>query len=154
MFYPFSSQVTAMKTYMARPQDVEKQWYLIDAADKSVGRVATRVANLLRGKGKPQFTPHADVGDFVVVVNASKVKLTGQKLDQKVYYRHSGYPGGLKSVTARRLLETRPEEVLRKAVWGMLPKNKWQKKLIKRLKIYASDTHPHAAQRPVPLEEV
>ena len=143
-----------MKTYMARSQDVEKRWHLIDAADKSVGRVATRVANLLRGKGKPQFTPHADVGDFVVVVNASKVKLTGQKLDQKVYYRHSGYPGGLKSVTARRLLETMPEEVLRRAVWGMLPKNKWQKKLIKRLKIYTSDAHPHAAQGPVPFEEV
>jgi large subunit ribosomal protein L13 len=141
-----------MKTFMARSEDFEKKWYLIDAEGKSVGRVATRIATILRGKQKPEFTPHADLGDFVVVVNADKVVFTGDKLSQKVYYRHSGYPGGIKSVTAGRLLKEKPEEVIRKAVWGMLPKNRWQKKLITRVKIYRGGSHPHGAQQPEVLE--
>lgn len=141
-----------MKSYMAKSKDFEKKWFLIDARGKPVGRIATRIADVLRGKGKPEFTPHADIGDFVVVVNADKAVLTGNKWDQKVYHRHSGYPGGLRSITARKLQEKRPEEIIRKAVWGMLPKNKWQKKLITRLKIYAAESHPHQAQRPEPLD--
>lgn len=141
-----------MKTFMARSDDFEKKWYLIDAKGKRVGRVATRIATILRGKQKPEFTPHADLGDFVVVINADKVVFTGDKLNQKVYYRHSGYPGGLKSITAGRLLKENPEEVLRKAVWGMLPKNRWQKKLITRVKIYRGGSHPHGAQQPEVLE--
>jgi len=143
-----------MKTYMARTQDFEKKWFLIDAGGKPVGRVATRIANVLRGKTKPQFTPHADIGDYVVVVNAEKVVFTGKKWEQKFYYRHSGYPGGIKSISAGKLHEKNPEEILRKAVWGMLPKNKWQKKLIARLKVYSGESHPHEAQQPRPLEEV
>jgi len=143
-----------MKTYMARTQDFEKKWFLIDAGGKPVGRVATRIANVLRGKTKPQFTPHADIGDYVIVVNAEKVVFTGKKWEQKFYYRHSGYPGGIKSISAEKLHKQNPEEILRKAVWGMLPKNKWQKKLIARLKVYPGESHPHKAQQPQPLEEV
>lgn len=123
-------------------------WHMVDADGKTLGRLATKLAAILRGKDKPVFTPHADTGDFVVVVNAAKVRMTGKKLTDKLYYRHSGYPGGLKSVSAGTLLAERPEEVLKKAVWGMLPKNKSQKKLIKRLKVYAGRSHPHAAQTP------
>ena len=113
-----------MSTYMAKNGEFEKRWYLIDGKGKTVGRVATRIANILRGKDKPHFTPHADTGDFVVVVNAEKVKFTGKKWSQKTYYSHSGYPGGIKSITAGALLEKKPDEILKKAVWGMLPKNK------------------------------
>ncbi len=141
-----------MKTYMARSEDINKKWYLIDGEGKTVGRVATKIANLLRGKEKPQFTPHADTGDFVIVVNADKLKFTGKKWDQKNYYWHTGYPGGIKSITAEDLLVKHPEDILKKAVWGMLPKNKWQKKLITRLKIYAGNEHPHASQKPENLE--
>ena len=141
-----------MKTYMARSEDIEKRWFLIDAGDKIVGRLATKIANLLRGKEKPQFTPHADTGDFVIVVNAEKVHFTGKKWDNKIYYHHSGYPGGIKSISARDLLESKPEEILKKAVWGMLPKNKWQKKWISRLKIYSGQSHPHQSQQPLELE--
>lgn len=141
-----------MKTYMARSEDIEKKWYLIDGEGKTVGRVATKIANLLRGKEKPQFTPHADTGDFVIVVNADKMKLTGKKWEQKTYYWHTGYPGGIKSITAEDLVKKHPEDILKKAVWGMLPKNKWQKKLITRLKIYAGNEHPHAPQQPENLE--
>ena len=141
-----------MKTYMARTEDIEKSWHLIDAEGKPVGRIATKIAMILMGKDKPVYTPHADTGDFVIIINAEKVTFTGKKWSQKTYYSHSGYPGGLKSITAQKLFEKKPEEILRKAVWGMLPKNKWQKKLIKRLKIYKSDTHPHKAQNPIPLE--
>lgn len=137
-----------MKTYMARAEDIEKSWFLVDAENKTVGRLATGIANVLRGKDKPQFTPHADTGDFVVVINAEKVHFTGKKWDDKHYYSHSGYPGGISSVTAGQLLKDKPDEILRKAVWGMLPKNKWQKKLIARLKIYAGSTHPHESQKP------
>ncbi|HSE84052.1 MAG TPA: 50S ribosomal protein L13 [Thermodesulfobacteriota bacterium] len=141
-----------MKTYMARTEDIEKKWYLIDAESKTVGRLATKIAMILRGKEKPQFTPHADTGDFVVVVNADKVNLTGKKWDQKTYYWHTPYPGGLKTVTAGKLHKEDPEEILRKAVWGMLPKNKWQKRLIKRVKIYSGSEHPHKAQKPETVE--
>jgi large subunit ribosomal protein L13 len=141
-----------MKTYMARDVDIKKKWHIVDADGKTVGRLATKVAMTLMGKDKPQFTAHADSGDFVIVVNAEKVNFTGKKWNQKTYYRHSGYPGGLKSITAENLLKTKPEEIIRKAVWGMLPKNKWQDRLIKRLKIYTGNDHPHKAQEPEVLE--
>jgi large subunit ribosomal protein L13 len=141
-----------MKTYMARSEDIEKKWYLIDANGKTVGRVATRIARILRGKDKPEFTPHADIGDFVVVINADKVNFTGKKWTQKTYYWHTPYPGGLKSITAEKLFKENPEEILRKAVWGMLPKNRWQKRLINRVKIYSGTEHPHESQRPEALE--
>jgi large subunit ribosomal protein L13 len=141
-----------MKTYMARSEDIEKKWYLIDANGKTVGRVATRIARILRGKDKPEFTPHADIGDFVVVINADKVNFTGKKWTQKTYYWHTPYPGGLKSITAEKLFKENPEEILRKAVWGMLPKNRWQKRLINRVKIYSGAEHPHESQRPEALE--
>lgn len=141
-----------MKSYMARNDDFEKKWYLIDAQGKPVGRLATRVVSILRGKGKPQFAPHSDIGDFVVIVNADKATFSGRKWEQKTYYSHSHYPGGLKSIGAQELAEKKPGEIIRKAVWGMLPKNRWQKKLIQRMKIYVGDTHPHAAQNPEVLE--
>ncbi len=137
---------------MAKNEEMQKKWYLIDAQGQTVGRIATRIATILRGKDKPYFTPHSDNGDFVVVVNADKVRFTGKKLNQKKYYWHTGYPGGIKSITADELLEKKPEEILTKAVWGMLPKNKWQKKLIQRLKVYTNDAHPHTAQKPEILE--
>lgn len=141
-----------MKSYMAKNEENEQKWYLVDAQGQTVGRIATKIATILRGKGKPSFTPHADNGDFVVVVNADKVRFSGRKLTQKTYYWHTGYPGGIKSITADKLLEKDPGEVLRKAVWGMLPKNKWQKKLIQRLKVYNTNDHPHLAQQPETLE--
>ncbi len=142
-----------MKTYSAKPDEVVRQWYLIDAEAKTLGRLATQIADLLRGKGKPMYTHHIDTGDFVVVVNAEKVHVTGNKLEQKIYYRHSGYPGGLRQRTLAEQLERRPEEVLRKAVKGMLPKNRLAAAQLKKLKIYAGPEHPHAAQNPEPIEE-
>lgn len=141
-----------MKTYMARSEDIEKKWYVIDGDGKTVGRLSTKIARILRGKEKPQFTPHADTGDFVIVVNADKLKFTGKKWEQKRYYWHTGYPGGIKSITAEELSKKKPEEILKKAVWGMLPKNKWQDKLISRLKIYTGSEHPHVSQQPENLE--
>lgn len=138
-----------MKTYMARAGEVSRQWYVIDAQGKVLGRLATRIAMMLRGKNKPTFTPHMDTGDFVVVLNAAQVALTGRKLDNKLYYRHSGYPGGLKTITARHLLQKKPEDLLRHAVRGMLPKNSLGRHLLKKLKIYAGGEHPHQAQQPV-----
>ena len=140
-----------MKSYMARKLEVPRQWYLVDAQGKVLGRLASRVAMILRGKTKATFTPHTDAGDFVVVVNAAQVMLTGRKLDQKCYYRHSGYPGGLKTTTARQMLQRKPEEILRHAVRGMLPKNSLGRSLLKKLKIYAGGEHPHQAQQPVSL---
>jgi large subunit ribosomal protein L13 len=142
-----------MKTYSAKPGEIERHWYLVDAEAKTLGRLATQIAGVLRGKGKPAYTPHVDTGDFVIVVNAGKVHVTGQKLDQKLYYKHSGYPGGLHSRTLREQLERRPEEVLRKAVRGMLPKNRLASAQLRKLKIYAGPDHPHAAQNPEPLQE-
>lgn len=140
------------KTYSAKPQEVPRAWVLVDLDGKTLGRAATKIADVLRGKTKPQFTPHVDTGDFVVVINAHKVALTGKKLDKKRYYKHSGYPGGMHTKTAAEMLESKPEEIIRHAVKGMLPKNSLGKKLLKKLKIYASAEHPHSAQQPTPLE--
>lgn len=141
-----------MSSYMARSEDFEKKWYVIDGEGKTVGRLSTKIASILRGKDKPQFTPHADIGDFIIVVNADKVKFTGKKWEQKKYYWHTGYPGGIKSITADDLAKKKPGEIIRKAVWGMLPKNKMQDKLISRLKVYAGNEHPHVSQQPENLE--
>jgi large subunit ribosomal protein L13 len=141
-----------MKTYIAKEQEVDKKWFLIDAKDKVLGRLATQIATRLRGKHKPIFTPHADTGDFVVVVNADKVVLTGRKWTQKQYYHHSGYIGGLKQISAEKLLEKRPEDILKFAVKGMLPKNSLGRRQLKKLKIYAGPDHPHEAQQPDKLE--
>ena len=140
-----------MKTYSAKPGEITREWYLVDADGKTLGRLATQIADTLRGKRKPQFTPHTDTGDFVVVVNAEKIHVTGNKLDQKRYYRHSGYPGGLKSRTLREQLDRRPTEVLRVAVKGMLPKNRLARQQITKLKIYAGPEHPHGPQSPKPM---
>jgi large subunit ribosomal protein L13 len=141
-----------MKTWTAKPGEIERQWHLVDAEGQTLGRLATRIADTLRGKDKPQFTPHVDTGDFVVVVNAEKVAVTGKKLDDKMYHRHSGYPGGLHSRTLREQLERRPEEVIRKAVKGMLPRNRLGRAQIRKLKIYAGPEHPHTAQAPKELK--
>jgi large subunit ribosomal protein L13 len=140
-----------MKTYSAKPGEITREWYLVDADGQTLGRLATLIADTLRGKRKPVYTPHVDTGDFVIVVNAEKVVVTGNKLDQKTYYRHSGYPGGLKSRTLREQLDRRPTEVLRIAVKGMLPKNKLARQQITKLKIYAGPEHPHESQNPQPL---
>jgi large subunit ribosomal protein L13 len=140
-----------MKTYNAKPGEITRDWYVVDADGKTLGRLATAIADTLRGKNKPQYTPHVDTGDFVVVVNAEKIAVTGKKLDEKIYYRHSGYPGGLKQRTLRAQLDRRPTEVLRKAVKGMLPRNRLARQQITKLKIYAGPEHPHEAQAPKPL---
>ena len=140
-----------MKTYFAHKETLTKEkWWLVDAEGKVLGRLASEVANVLRGKNKPQFTPNVDTGDFVVVVNADKVKLTGNKLSQKMYHRHSGYIGGLKSISAEDLLTKKPEMLIQHAVKGMLPKNRLGRKIFKKLKVYAGNEHPHEAQNPVP----
>lgn len=141
-----------MKTVSAREQDIQRDWYVIDAQGQTLGRLATRVARLLRGKHKSNFTPHVDCGDYVIVVNAGKVHVTGQKMSQKKYYRHSGYPGGLKQVTLRDQLQKFPDRVVESAVRGMLPKNRLGRRMFKKLKVYAGPTHPHEAQQPKSLE--
>ncbi len=141
-----------MKTYQAKTGEVPRKWWVVDLTDKPLGRAATKIAMVLRGKHKPQFTPHVDTGDFVVVVNADKVKLTGRKWAQKKYYRYSGYIGGLKEITAEKLREKHPERLIELAVKGMLPKNKLGRKMRRKLKVYASPEHPHRAQNPKPLE--
>jgi large subunit ribosomal protein L13 len=142
----------AMKTYVAKPGDRERNWLLVDATGQTLGRLATQIADALRGKRKPRYTPHIDTGDFVVVVNAEKIAVSGNKLRAKRYYRHSGYPGGLRSRTLEEMLDRRPEEVLRMAVKGMLPRNRLARKQLTKLKIYAGAEHPHAAQQPQPME--
>ena len=137
-----------MKTQFASKDDVEHKWYLVDAEGAVLGRLAVKIANCLRGKNKPVFTPNSDTGDFIIVVNAEKVKLTGKKLDNKMYYRHSGYPGGLKSETARERLRKKQEEVIIDAVWGMLPKGRLGRAILKKLKVYKGSEHPHKAQKP------
>jgi len=137
-----------MKTRFAKKGEIERKWYVVDAGDKVLGRLATQIAVYLRGKHKAIFTRHVDTGDFVVVINAEKVRLTGRKLDQKFYYRHSNYPGGLREESARSLLARKPEEVLREAVWGMLPKNRLGRKMLTKLKVYSGTSHPHEAQQP------
>lgn len=141
-----------MKTFVAKEHEIEKKWYLVDAKDRILGRLASQIAHRLRGKHKPIYTPHADTGDFIVVVNAEKVALTGSKWDNKFYYRHTGYLGGLKQISARKLLEKKPEDVLRFAVKRMLPKNSLGRRQLKKLKIYAGPEHPHQAQQPEKLE--
>jgi large subunit ribosomal protein L13 len=141
-----------MKTYVANPATRERNWVIVDAEGKTLGRLATQLADALRGKRKPEYTPHVDTGDFVVVVNAEKIVVTGNKLKDKRYYRHSGYPGGLKSRSLEEMLERRPEEVIRKAVKGMLPRNRLARKQLLKLKVYAGPDHPHASQKPEPLE--
>ena len=141
-----------MKTISAKTIPEDRRWYVVDATDQTLGRLASQVASRLRGKHQPIFTPHADTGDFIIVINAEKVRLSGRKWLQKVYYRHSGYMGGLKSITAKKLREKRPENLVRYAVWGMLPKNRLGRKLYRKLKVYAGPDHPHEAQQPEPLE--
>jgi large subunit ribosomal protein L13 len=139
------------KTFSAKKEEVQRDWYVVDASDKVLGRLATQIANILRGKNKPIFTPHVDTGDFVVVINADKVRLTGRKWEQKTFYRHSGYPGGLKSITAVKIKDNNPEFLIKHAVRGMLPHNKLGRKQLKKLKIFAGPDHKHEAQSPKPL---
>lgn len=137
-----------MKTTALRTQDIEQKWYLIDCSGQTLGRLSVKVANILRGKNKPEYTPNSDVGDFVVLVNAKNLKVTGSKNEDKIYYRHTGYPGGIKQISFKDLLNNDPEKVLRLAVKGMLPKNKLNRQVIKKLKVYAGEEHPHGAQKP------
>lgn len=141
-----------MKTFVATPANRERNWLVVDANGKTLGRLATQIANTLRGKRKPQYTPHCDVGDFVIVVNAEKVAVTGNKRQEKRYYRHSGFPGGLRSRTFEEMITRRPEEVLRLAVKGMLPRSRLGRQQLRKLKIYAGPEHPHQAQQPAPME--
>lgn len=140
------------RTYMAKPGEVERKWYVVDAEGRTLGRLAARVASLLRGKHKPEFTPHVDTGDFVIVTNAARVRLSGNKPDHKLYYRHSGYPSGLRALTARELLQRHPERLVQRAVWGMLPSGRLGRRLFKKLRVYAGPDHPHRAQKPEALE--
>ena len=149
---PTTRQGRPVRTYSPKPGEIERQWHVIDASDVVLGRLATHAATLLRGKHKPTFAPHVDTGDFVVIINAGKVALTGNKRQTKIAYRHSGYPGGLKQVRYSELLDNRPDKAIELAVKGMLPHNKLGRQLIKKLKVYAGAEHPHAAQQPVPFE--
>lgn len=141
-----------MKSYMARPQEVERKWYVVDAEGKTLGRLAAEIARVLRGKNKPQYTPHVDTGDFVVVINADRIEVTGRKAEQKVYRRHTGYPGGLREMSYEVMMERKPTEILRKAVKGMMPRTRLGRQQLRKLKIYAGPEHPHAAQTPQNLE--
>jgi len=141
-----------MKTYATKPEDIERHWYVVDAEGKILGRLASEVAKILRGKHKPYFAPHLDTGDYVIVINAAKIRVTGKKLEDKIYYRHSGYPGGLRSVTLAEMLKKRPTRVIRLAVRGMLPHNRLGRATMRKLKIYEGESHPHQAQNPQPLE--
>ncbi len=141
-----------MKTYSVKASDIKRDWYVVDAQDKILGRLATEVATILRGKHKPQFTPHMDMGDFIIVINAEKIKVTGKKLEQKIYYRHSGYLGGLKEENLEKVLAEKPEQAVMRAVKGMLPSNKLGRAMLKKLKVYAGGEHPHEAQAPKQLD--
>jgi large subunit ribosomal protein L13 len=136
------------KTYYPKTEELSRKWVLVDAADQNLGRLASGIARILLGKDKPQFTPGVDVGDFVIVVNAEKISVTGKRLDQKMYYRHSGYPGGLKKINLRDQLAKFPERVIQSAVWGMVPHNRYGRKLMRKLRVYSGPDHPHAAQQP------
>jgi len=140
-----------MKTFRPKAGEFERKWYLVDAKDLVLGRLASEIASRLRGKLNPRFVPYADMGDFVIVVNADQIKLTGRKIDQKMYYHHTGFIGGLKSITAKKLMEKRPEDLIRNAVRGMLPKNSLGRKINKKLKVYVGPEHPHQAQQPITL---
>ncbi|EEU03268.1 ribosomal protein L13 [Eubacterium saphenum ATCC 49989] len=141
-----------MSSYVQKPHEVERKWYLVDATDKTLGRLSSKIASMLRGKHKPIFTPHVDCGDYVVVIHAEKVKVTGKKLEDKEYKRHSGYPGGLKTVTLEKMLEEKPEDVMIHAVKGMLPKGKLGRQMLKKLRVYKGAEHDHSAQKPEKLE--
>lgn len=140
-----------MKTYSAKSETAKRDWYVVDATDKTLGRMATEIANRLRGKHKPEYTPHVDTGDYIVVVNAEKVKVTGNKTTDKMYYHHTGYPGGIKSISFEKLQEKAPERIIQQAVKGMMPRNKLSRAMLSKLKVYAGSEHPHAAQQPVEL---
>ncbi|MCZ6531054.1 MAG: 50S ribosomal protein L13 [Chloroflexi bacterium] len=140
------------KTYYPKPEDLESQWLLVDADGQTLGRMASRISAILLGKGKPTVTPGVDTGDFVIVVNASKIHVTGDRLDQKMYYRHSGYPGGLRVIPLREQLKRAPEKVIRSAVWGMLPHNRYGRRLLKKMRVYSGPDHPHRPQKPVRIE--
>jgi large subunit ribosomal protein L13 len=149
---PPAARFLSMKTYVATPAERERNWFVVDATGKTLGRLATQLADTLRGKRKPEYTPHCDVGDFVIVVNAEKISVTGDKREKKRYYRHSGYPGGLRSRSLDDMLERSPEDVIRLAVKGMLPRNRLARQQLRKLKVYAGPDHPHTAQKPEPLE--
>ena len=156
MYYCFTFNLAFeerdMGSYMAKAEDVKKEWWVIDASEQTLGRLASEVASILRGKRKPIFTPNVDTGDFVIIVNAEKITVTGNKLTDKIYHHHSGYPGGLKSTTLEKLLKEKPADIIEKAVWGMLPKNSLGRQMITKLKIYAGAEHPHKAQQPKALK--
>ncbi len=141
-----------MKTTAVRTQDIEQKWYIMDCSGKTLGRLSVQVANILRGKNKPEYTPNADVGDFVVLVNAKDIKVTGKKTGDKIYYRHSGYPGGIKQISFKDQLDKDPEKIIRDSVKGMLPKNRLNRQIIKKLKVYSDENHPHEAQNPKELK--
>jgi len=141
-----------VRTFTQKQEEIERNWYIVDAEGETLGRLASRIAPILKGKHKPVYTPHLDCGDFVIIVNAEKVRVTGRKMDQKLYHRHSGYPGGLRSISLKDQLAKHPERVLQAAIRGMLPKNKLGRRMLKKLKVYAGDSHPHQAQQPRPLE--
>jgi len=141
-----------MKTQFAKKGEIERKWYVVDAKDAVLGRLATKIATYLRGKNKPVFTPNVDTGDFIIVINADKIRLTGRKLDEKVYYHHTGYIGGIKAQTAKTMMEKTPEKIIEKAVWGMLPKNTLGRQMLKKLKVYKGAEHPHKAQAPETLQ--
>jgi large subunit ribosomal protein L13 len=149
---PWCRLFSAVKTYVANSENRERNWLIVDANGLTLGRLATQIATALRGKRKPEYTPHVDTGDFVVVINAEKISVTGNKRAEKLYYRHSGYPGGLRSRTLEEMLERRPEEVIRIAVKGMMPRNRLSRKQMTKLKVYAGPDHPHVAQKPTPME--
>lgn len=140
-----------MKTYQAKKEEFEQKWYLVNAEGKVLGRLATELAKILKGKNKPIYTPHLDTGDFIIVVNAGKITLTGKKMKDKIYYHHTGYPGGIKEMNAEKLLAKKPTEMIRMAVKGMLPKNSLGREMLRKLKIYAGPSHPHEAQKPVAI---
>lgn len=140
--------MTIKKTYSAKPKEIVRKWFLVDAKDVPLGRLASQVASILRGKHKPVFTPHIDTGDFVIVINSAKIKLTGNKINKKIKYRHSGYPGGLKETPVAKQLAENPEDVIWDAVWGMIPHNRLGREVIKKLKVYSGEEHPHKAQNP------
>jgi large subunit ribosomal protein L13 len=141
-----------MKTYSPKPTDIQRTWYIVDAKGKTLGKMATKIADILRGKNKPTFSPHLDCGDFVIIINAKDIKLTGNKLKQKTYFHHTRYPAGLRAVTAGKLMETRPEKIIEIAIAGMIPRNKIKKDILSKLKVYAGEEHKHSAQQPTPLE--
>ncbi len=141
-----------MRTHSTKPSEIERQWFVVDARGQTLGRLASEIAKILKGKHKPIYAPHLDTGDFVIVINAEKIHVTGRKMDQKMYYRHSGYPGGLKSITLREQLKRHPTRVIRSAVKGMLPHNRLGRAMLRKLKVYAREAHPHEAQQPKPLE--